>query len=301
MDVRDLTVFLAVAEELHFGRAAERLYTAQPPVSRTIRRLEDELGSALFQRDTRNVELTNAGRALIDPAREILENIRLAVLLVRSADRGESGLVRMAYAGASTQVMVGRLAREARAKLPGIVLELMSQNFAEPAMSRVMRGEVDIALGRWDFLPAGVSSRLLAIESLVLAVPSDHPLASRTRTRIIDFRDEPFIALTPHPGSVLGDRFRRLCHTAGFEPNVVQVVPDTWTAISIVGAGVGVAVTVSTAARNITDPSVSFIEIIDPVRPVELRIAWLEKRENPAVHAIIELSTTAIPTPVDID
>jgi DNA-binding transcriptional LysR family regulator len=297
MDARDLKVFLAVAEELHFGRAAERLHTAQPPVSRTIRRLETELGVALFRRDTRNVELTNAGTALLEPAREILEGLRRASLIVRAADRGESGLVRMAYAGASTQVMVGRLARAAREHLPGIVLELMSQNFAEPAMSRVMRGEVDIALGRWDHLPAGVDSRLLAIERLVLAVPSHHALADRESTSIGDFASDPFITLTPHPGSVLGDRFRRLCHAAGFEPNVVQVVPDTWTALSVVGAGVGCAVTVSTVVRNFTDPSVRFIEIVDDIDPVELRMAWLEKRENPAVRAVIELSKTVLPTP----
>lgn len=297
MDAKELRVFVAVAEELHFGRAAERLYTAQPPVSRTIRRLESDLGVELFRRDTRNVELTNAGTALLEPAREILEGLRRAAIIVRAAERGDTGLVRIAYAGASTQVMVGQLAREARDHLPGIVLELMSQNFAAPAMSRVLRGEVDIALGRWDYLPAGVDSRILAIETLVLAVPSNHPLADRRTTSIRDFADEPFITLAPHPGSVLGDRFRRLCHTAGFEPHVAQVVPDTWTAMSIVGAGVGCTVTVSTVAGNVRDPGIRFIEITDAARPVELRMAWLESRDNAAVRSIVALSTLVLPSP----
>jgi DNA-binding transcriptional LysR family regulator len=297
MDVKDVKTFIAVAEELHFGRAAERLHMAQPPVSRTIRALEDELGVALFIRDTRNVRLTNAGQEFIQPARDILEAFRRATRIVQAADRGETGLVRMAYAGASTQVMVGLLARESRMQLPGIVLELQSQNFAEPAMSRVLQGEVDIALGRWDHVPAGVATRALAREDLVLAVPNSHPLAQRETSSIQDFSSEHFITLSAHPGSVLGDRFRKICHSAGFEPEVVQIAPDTWTAISLVAAGVGCTLTVSTVANNVTDPNVSFIRMTDPYLPVELTMAWLEDSENEAVKAILTLSESALPTP----
>jgi DNA-binding transcriptional LysR family regulator len=297
MDVKDIKTFIAVAEELHFGRAAERLHMAQPPVSRTIRALEEELGVALFVRDTRNVRLTNAGQQFIQPARDILESFRRATRIARAADRGETGLVRMAYAGASTQVMVGLLAHESRAKLPGIVLELHSQNFADPAMSRVLNGEVDIALGRWDSIPTGISTRQLAREDLVLAVPASHPLASRTSATIRDFSAEQFIRLTAHPGSVLGDRFRRICHSAGFEPDVVQVAPDTWTAISLVAAGVGCTLTVSTVAMNINDPGVRFIRMTDSYLPVELKMAWIARPDNEAVEAVLRLSETILPSP----
>lgn len=296
MDSKDVRTFLAVAEELHFGRAAERLHMAQPPVSRTIRALEDELGVALFKRDTRNVQLTNAGQELVQPARDIMEAFRRATRIVQAAGRGETGLVRIAYAGASTQVMVGRLARESREALPGIVLELQSQNFAQPAMARVLTGEVDIALGRWDHIPAGVVTRVLATEDLVLAVPTHHPLAGKATCSIADFSEEHFITLAPHPGSVLGDRFRKLCHSGGFEPDVVQIAPDTWTAISLVSAGVGCSLTVSTVANNVNDPNVSFITVTDKSEPVELCMAWLENQENAAVETILRLSEEILPT-----
>lgn len=272
---------------------------AQPPVSRTIRALEHELGVALFKRDTRNVSLTNAGSEFIQPARDILEAIRRATRIVQAADRGEIGLVRIAYAGASTHVMVGLLARESRRQLPGIVLELQSQNFAEPAMSRVLLGEVDIALGRWDHIPAGVATRHLALEDLVLAVPTGHPLSQREESSIADFAGEHFITLTAHPGSVLGDRFRKICHSAGFEPEVVQIAPDTWTAISLVAAGVGCTLTVSTVANNVTDPSVSFIRMTDAYLPVKLTMAWLDHPDNDAVRAILHLSETSLPSPAE--
>ncbi len=271
---------------------------AQPPVSRTIRALEDELGVTLFKRDTRNVSLTNAGQEFLQPARDILEAFRRATRIVQAADRGETGLVRIAYAGASTQVMVGRLARESRAQLPGIVLELQSQNFAEPAMSRVLQGDVDIALGRWDHIPAGVNTRQLAEEELVLAVPASHPLATHEAASIADFSSEHFVTLTPHPGSVLGDRFRKICHSAGFEPEVVQIAPDTWTAISLVAAGVGCSLTLSTVANNVNDPNVSFIRMTDDYLPVQLKMAWIDATDNGAVQAILSLSEVTLPTPV---
>jgi DNA-binding transcriptional LysR family regulator len=290
MDIKDLRTFLAVAQELHFGRAADRLHMAQPPVSRTIRALERELGVTLFNRDTRNVQLTNAGRELMKHATTLVEDFRRAQILVRAAQNGSAGLVRIAYAGASTQVLVGRLAQECRTRLPGVVLELMSQNFAEPAMARVLNGEVDIALGRWDYIPTGVETRTMITERLVLAVPKSHSLAKKKSASIGAFRDDAFVTLTPYPGSVLGDRFRRICHTAGFEPNVVQTAPDTWTALSLVTAGVGCALTLSSVAANVNDPNIAFLDITEVTAPIELKIAWMTAKENAAVMSIIELA-----------
>jgi DNA-binding transcriptional LysR family regulator len=176
-------------------------------------------------------------------------------------------------------------------------LELQSQNFAEPAMSRVLQGDVDIALGRWDHIPAGVATRQLADESLVLAVPANHPLAAKESASIAEFAGEHFVTLTPHPGSVLGDRFRKICHSAGFEPEVVQIAPDTWTAISLVGAGVGCSLTLSTVANNVNDPNVRFIRMSDDYLPVQLKMAWVDTTENGAVQAILNLSEVTLPTP----
>lgn len=294
--------FLAVAEELHFGRAAERLHMAQPPVSRMIQQLEREVGARLFDRSTRRVRLTAAGEALVGPAREILDAVRRAGATVAAAGRGEVGRVRVAYAGVSTHVIVGRLAKEVRRQHPGIQFELHSQNFAQPAMGKVIRGDMDLAMGRWDVVPAGIATRLLVRERLVLAMPASHPLAGADRIDMGQVAQEAFISLPPYTGAVLPDRLRRLSHAAGFEAEIVQISPDTWTAISMVAAEIGCTLTLSTVAENVYDPHVRFVPVVDDTPPILLRMAWREDDADAALAAVLHLSEIEFPSPgADID
>ena len=215
MDVAQLRAFLAVAEELHFRRAAERLHVAQPPLTRTIKLLERELGTTLFDRNTRSVALTPSGQALVEPAREVMEALRRAVEAARSADRGEVGLVRIAFAGVSTHPLVATLARHVRAERPGIELELSSQNFAQPALQKLATRESDIALGRWDNVPDGLDTRVVMADALVLAVPATHSLAEADEAHFAQLLGERFVSLPAHEGSVLDDRLRRLAQAQG--------------------------------------------------------------------------------------
>jgi DNA-binding transcriptional LysR family regulator len=298
MEVQQARVFLAVAEELHFARAAERLHLSQPPVTRAIQQLERSLGVALFDRTTRTVRLTAAGEALVPPARELLEVADRAAAVVASVGQGEFGRVRIAFAGASTHVIVGLLAREVRRRYPGIDIELSSQNYAQPAMARVLRGEMDIALGRWDFLPATIDSRLVARERLVLAVPIGHRLAGETSVRIADVAEEPFIALTSEASSVLNDRLVRLSHTAGFDAEIVQIAPDSWTAIALVAAEIGVSLTLSTVAENTLTPRIAFVPVEDATLPIELRMAWRSDADRTAaIDTVLRLAETVLPSP----
>lgn len=295
MEIQQLRVFLAVAEELHFGRAAERLHLAQPPVSRIVRQLEHDLGTDLFIRSTRSVQLTAAGAALVAPAQEILAAADRAKASALAAGRGEVGTVKLAYAGASTHVLVGMLAREVRKVYPGIEFRLNSQDFALPALSRVLRSEVDISLGRWDFVPAGVQSRIIVEEHLVMAVPASHRLALQEVVSMAELSGEPFVALPPHEGSVLGDRLRRLSLGAGFDPDIVQRAPDSWTAMALVGAEVGCSLTVSSVADNVTDPHVRFLRVLDQTLPIYLRMAWRGTTDNPALPPILSLAERVWP------
>jgi DNA-binding transcriptional LysR family regulator len=297
MEIQQIRAFLAVAEELHFGRAAEKLHMAQPPVSRSIQQLERELGTRLFDRSTRSVKLTGAGEALIGPATEVINAMRRASIAVHAADKGEVGRVRVAYAGASTHTLVGRLAREVRRDHPGIQIELLSQNFAQPAMDRVLTGDVDIALGRWDYIAAGIETRLLATEDLVVAVPANHRLASAGQVRMAEFKGDTFVSLPPHAGAVLNDRLRRLTHAAGFELDIVQIVPDSLTAISLVAAEVGCTLTLSSVAETVRDPHVRFLGLLDKTVTVELRMAWRQENSSPALRAVLELAERILPTP----
>ncbi len=289
MYVEKLRSFLAVAEELHFGRAAEKLHIAQPPLSRTIKQLESELGARLFERNTRSVKLTASGAALVGPAKEVLEAIRRAEAAVRSASDGEIGLVRIAFAGVSTHRLVARLARVVRSQRPGIQLELSSQNFAQPAMTRLIQGDTDLALGRWDVIPDGITTTVVMRDSLMVALPNTHPLADARRISIARLADEYFVSLPPHEGSVLTDRLRLLADANGFVADVIQVAPDTQTALALVGAEAGCHLTLASVARNITDPNIAFVSLDEKTPDVDLRVGWRREDTNPALRAVLNV------------
>jgi DNA-binding transcriptional LysR family regulator len=293
MDIAQLRAFLAVAEELHFRRAAERLHMAQPPLTRTIKHLERELGATLFDRNTRSVALTPSGQAMLEPAREVMEAVRRAIEAARSADRGEVGLVRIAFAGVSTHPLVATLARNVRSVRPGIELELSSQNFAQPAIQKLVKRETDIALGRWDIVPAGITTRVAMADALVLAVPATHQLAEVDEIQFAQLASERFVSLRAHEGSVLNDRLRRLAHAHRFAPDVAQVAPDTQTALALVSAEVGCHLTLASVAANLSDPHVKFLpiaarEAID-LPDVHLRAAWRRDERGAAVGAVLDI------------
>ena len=297
MDIQQIRAFLAVADELHFGRAAERLHMAQPPVSRSIKQLERELGARLFERSTRKVTLTSVGEALIAPAKEVLDALDRVSTVARAAGMGEIGRVRLAYAGASSNVMVGRLARAVKQNHPGVQFELLSQHFAQPAMQLLTRGDIDIALGRWDHIPPGVDTRVLAVEELVIAVPDTHRLAQRDHVSISEFRDEPFVSLPPKTGSLLLERLRLMTQAAGFNANIVQDAPDSWTVMSLVSAEVGCSLTLSSVVDSIADPHLRFLPLSDPAAPVEMRMAWRADSDDRALQAVLRISENVLPTP----
>jgi DNA-binding transcriptional LysR family regulator len=290
MDVAQLRAFLAVAEELHFRRAAERLHIAQPPLSRTIQQLERELGTSLFERSTRSVRLTAAGKGLLEPARQVMDALRRAEAAVHAAEVGEVGLVRIGFAGVSSYELVAQWARVVRQHRPGIRLELYSQNFALPAMRKLAGNDVDVALGRWDQIPAGISSRVAARDSLVVAVPDTHPLAQAPTVSMAELRDEAFISLPPYEGAVLPDRLRRLAHDAGFAADVVQVAPDTLSALALVSAEVGCHLTLASVAQHARQTHVDFVTLQEQTLDVDLQLAWRTDNTSPALAAVLGLA-----------
>lgn len=278
---------MAVAEELHFGRAAEKLHTAQPPISRAVAQLEKSLGTILFTRSTRRVELTATGSQLYESARKIMEAVEDAKALVQSAIDGETGHVDIVFAGASTHALVGTLSRELKKTHPGITAAFHSQSYAQGALDQLRSGEADIALGRWDFVPADIEAEAVLEERLVLAIPENHRLSGARGVSFQELAGEPFIELMEHR-SLLHDRLLRLSHQAAFEPNVVQQAPDTWTALALVGAEIGVSLTLDSVQRNVEDSHVRFLPVTDPYPELQLRMAWLSKASNPALTRVLE-------------
>lgn len=296
MELRHLTSFIAVAEELHFGRAARRLRMAQPPLSQQIRRLEKELGVQLFERNTRSVRLTSAGRSFLKPVRRVLEDLDIAVRAAKAAGQGEYGRVTVGFAGASSHDTLPLLTRAVRAAHPGLELVLRGQTYADVALAKVADGSLDLGFVR---LPAdlpGVETRVIGEEELLCALPQDHPLAERERIALADLEGEPFVTFPANAGSSLRDASFRACEEAGFRPRVVQEAPDSYTILALVAAGVGVSLTLS-SCLHIQQTGIVHRPLEGPPRRLQAALAW--RRDNPsaALRSVLRVAAEALPTP----
>lgn len=295
MDLSHIEAFLAVAEELHFTRAAERLHVGQPPLSRTIKQLERELGCPLFERSTRSVSLTPQGHAFLQPAKDVVEAFYDARSSVTDIGRGAIGRVRIGFSGASTYRVIGQLARAVNAERPGIELVLDSSTYADQGLKKVLNGSLDLAIVRWLAPPAGVASRVVAKEQLLMALPAHHPLAGEAQVDLRDLQHEPFLTLPADSGSIVRESFLRATQAAGYAPRIAQEAPDSWTLMALVAAGVGCNLTVSTIVDNLVNPGVVFRPLRQSLEPLEVRLAWLKNNRNSALQQVVELSLRAIP------
>jgi DNA-binding transcriptional LysR family regulator len=296
MEIRDLEAFVAVAEELHFGRAAERLHISQPPLSSRIRQLEGELGLQLFTRSTRSVALTAAGERLLPSAQQVLERLRQTRVIAESIKTGEEGLVRLGFAGASSQRVLPLLSRAVREAYPGIELQLQSQTYVYTAIEKLMAGSIDLAFARLPSHP-GLASRVIEVEELVCALPEGHPLADRETISMQDLRDCGFVSLPDDQGSILQATMAALCVAAGFRPRIAQVAPDSATVLALVAAGVGVTVTLSSVVAS---SGVAIVCVpIEDIHPSHMfaTLAWRADDPSPALRRVLEISERALPTP----
>ncbi|MGW2089777.1 LysR family transcriptional regulator [Streptomyces sp. NPDC001880] len=296
MELRHLSAFVAVAEELHFGRAAKRLQMAQPPLSQQIRQLEKELGVQLFERNTRSVRLTGAGESFLQPVRTVLDDLDTAVRAAKAAGRGEYGRVTIGFAGASSHETLPLLTRAVRAASPALELVMRGQTYANVALDRVADGSLDLGFVRLPVSRPGVAYRVIDEEELVCALPFDHPLARLESVPIGVLAEEPFVSFPANTGSTVRDAMVGACETAGFNPRVVQEAPDSYTILALVAAGVGVTLTV-TSVQHIQQNGLVYRPLAGP--PIRLRAALAWRADNPsaALRAVLAVAEEALPTP----
>ncbi|WP_436771044.1 LysR family transcriptional regulator [Yinghuangia sp. YIM S09857] len=296
MELRHLTAFVAVAEELHFGRAARRLQMAQPPLSQQIRTLERELGVQLFERNTRSVRLTSAGQSFLEPARTVLLDADVAARAAKAAALGEYGRVTVGFAGASSHESLPRLTRAVRAAHPGIELVLTGQTYANVALAQIAEGALDLGFVRLPVNRPGVRARVIHEEELICALPSDHPLARHARIPVAALAEEPFVGFPANAGSSLRDATVRACEAAGFLPVVVQEAPDSHTILALVAAGVGVTFTL-TSCRHIQQTGLAYRPLDGA--PIRLRAALAWRADNPsaALRSVLAVAEQVLPTP----
>jgi len=297
MDLRDLEAFIAVAEELHFGRAATRLHMAQPPLSNRIKLLEKELDVQLFERSTRSVRLTDAATRLLVPARRALSQVAVVKDVAASIASGEEGRVRIGFAGASSQRALPLLTRAVRDAHPGIELVLRSQTYVYDALDRLMSGDLDLAFVRLPIAHPELSHRVVEVERLLCALPSGHRLADQDAVHLEDLVHDDFVSLPDDQGSMLQATMVQRCLAAGFRPRITQVAPDSHTVLALVAAGAGVTITLS-SVRPVQSVGIVYRPLAgDEPDQMLAALAWRRDDDSPTLRRVLDVSTTALPTP----
>jgi len=298
MDLRHIRYFVAVAEEGHLTRAAERLGIEQPSLSRLIKNVEQDLDVKLFRRRPRGVELTDAGRAFLDKARAILTSVDEAVVMVKRTARGEQGQVTVGWAHtAPYHPFVLPVIRAYRETFPLVSLTI-EETGSDVLIQHIRDERIDVAFVR--SLPADSSGLLisrLAEENLVVALPSGHSLAldkgkRDTALPVNALANEPFI-LGRHFKLALHAATIAACHAAGFAPRVAQEIPRTTSTLAYVAAGAGVAF-VPASMQRIQMRGVSFRRVSSPIQ-LTLRLDLASRRGDPSpvVRQFVSLVTRA--------
>ncbi|MBD3787163.1 MAG: LysR family transcriptional regulator [Sphingomonadales bacterium] len=255
-ELRRLRYFLAVAEELHFGRAATRLDIAQPPLSRQIAALEAELGVDLFDRSRSQIRLTQAGQVLQAHATALLERLETAWRETRLVGTGAGGGLRIGFAGSAAHGPLPDLIRAFRAQYPAVTLSLGAMAAAD-LHSALIRREIDIAIARPALTDEEFRRETLSREDLILALPETDPLAAAERVRFADLRGRSFVLYPAAPRPGHADTVLEICAREGVRPAATEVAPDCQSAIHLVAVGVGVAVVPASVARS-ARPGVAF-------------------------------------------
>ncbi|WP_035855386.1 LysR family transcriptional regulator [Cryptosporangium arvum] len=279
--LEQLRGFVAVAEELHFGRAAARLRMTQPPLSRQIQKLEAAVGARLLDRDNRRVLLTPAGAAFLAEARRILALVESAPDLAQRVSSGSRGVVRLGFTAASTFGILGRLLNDLERRLPEVRIDLFELVTREQ-LAALAAGDLDLGLARPPFDTALFDSREVHREALVLAVPAGHRLATLGRAVTpADLGSEPLIFHSPQKARYFYDLVVSMVPLA--HERVVHSVSQIMTMLWLVAAGRGVAF-VPESATLLGIPGVRFVPLTTPVaRPVELHLLWPRASGNPAL------------------
>jgi DNA-binding transcriptional LysR family regulator len=285
VELRHLRYFVAVAEELHFGRAAARLGIAQPPLSQQIQRLEGAVGTRLLDRSSRRVQLTDAGHALLLEARRVLEAAGSAIEAARRAGRGEMGELRVAFAATVMFLELPRIIREFRQRYPRVHLDLREMPTG-PQLTALRQGDIDIGFVREPQPDPDLEIVTVMREPLRIAVNKRHPLAARPTLAVRDLAGEPFVLFPAELAPGLHEQVVSLCHAAGFTPNIIEESRELYTSVSLVEAGVGVSI-LPASVEKLGWRGVRYRPIPSAAAETRIAAAWRRDRARPVVEAFM--------------
>jgi DNA-binding transcriptional LysR family regulator len=285
MEMRKLRHFVVVAEELHFGRAARRLSITQPPLSMSIKSLEEELGVELLERTRRSVTLTHAGAIFLEEARGILDRAARAVDLTKAAHRGDIGRLTVGFLAATAYTLLPLVLRDFTARFPRVALELKELTMPQQ-FEAFRRGDIDIGMLRPPFADAALSSEVIFEEPMVLAMPAGHALAKLARVPPKRLADQPFVMYPRLPGLVFPDLISGYFQRAGFAPRVAQEATQTHAVLGLVSGGLGLAL-VPDSVRIIGMRGVVFRPLLEGPPIVRTALAWQSANDSPLIPGFV--------------
>ncbi|KVM61737.1 LysR family transcriptional regulator [Burkholderia ubonensis] len=273
MELKQLRYFVAVAEELHFGRAAKRLFISQPALSFDIRKFEDALGVRLFARTSKSVALTNAGEVLLGEARRLLLQAAEAErLTVRSAS-GYAGRLRVGFVHSMLYRGLPDAVRRFEADHPGVEIVLSEMN-TQAQVQAIQRGQIDLGYAHWGHFPPEVDSTPIYAEPFVCCLPAGHPLARRRQVALAALADEPFILFPRDAAPHYHDLIIAQCVNAGFSPLIRHEARLWQTILSMIEFGMGVAL-VPRVLQQVESDRLAFRPLKDA--PLESRTLELKR------------------------
>ena len=292
MELRHLRYFVTVAEELHFGRAAARLFIAQPPLSQQIQQLERELGVSLFARTSRRVQLTPAGEAFFVEARQILQSVEQAAETAKRAARGETGWLGIGFAASATYDLLPAVLHDFRALYPEVELSLQELNAAEQAHA-LEEKTIHVGFARPYAPHSGSVVGAVLREAFLAALPEMHPLTGQASLPLSALAEQPFISFPELPKPSYAEAVRQACEGTGFMPHVVQEVREMQTAISLVAAGFGIAL-LPASVQHLHRDGVEYRPLTEPAPRTELAVVSRLDDPSPALQNFLAIVRTQV-------
>ncbi|WP_151638924.1 LysR family transcriptional regulator [Noviherbaspirillum aerium] len=281
-----LRCFVTVAEELHFGRAAARLFMTQPPLSRQIQLLEHALSVKLLERTSRAVRLTAAGQVFYADAVSILRHVEQAAVLASRIEKGEAGRVTIGFTAVAGYELIPKLISAAQEGLPNIDI-VLREMVSKDQMEALASGSIDIGLVRPLATDGSLQQYPLAREPLMLALPRGHRLARRKRIAAGDLHQEAMIMYSPDDGKYFFDLVTGLFAASEVHPRYVQQLGQTHTILSLVRGGLGLAI-VPASAMGLPYPEIVFKPIWRDDITAQLHLVWHAEHHNPAVTTMAD-------------
>jgi DNA-binding transcriptional LysR family regulator len=280
-ELRHLQYFVFLAEDLHFGKAAARIGIAQPSLSQQIRALEEKVGVSLFQRTSRTVQLTDAGRAFLTGARTTIAEAERSVREAQAAARGHQGALRIGYTDSAALSILPRLLSGFRATHADVEL-ILEEGSTEAKLRSLLADQADLVLVRAPVLNQELRVDIVHAEPFVVAVPADHPLARHQRVKLSRIAPLPMVLFPRRLAPEFHDLIVGMCQRAGFSPRIVHEAGEYQTMMSLVAAGLGVCI-VPRSIENLGRTGVRYVRLANATAQAEVALVTDPKRSGTLV------------------